>query len=88
MQKFNLFNANASEPKNKESKGKEREAINFEDYFIDDYQHYPLKEQQKVYQWNELILSVSLVSLSWSSMLVEDLKVAIPDKTNPEGQHL
>ena len=44
MKKFNPFNTDDSEPKHKESKGKVRESINFEDHFIDDYQHYPKKE--------------------------------------------
>ena len=85
---FNLFNTDAYEPKNKESKGKERGTINFEEHFIDDYQDYPEVDFQKVFELNELILSVSLVSSSWSSMLVEDFKVAIPDTTKPEGQNL
>ena len=85
MKKFNPFNTDAYEPKNKETK---RGTISFEEHFIDDYQDYPEVDYQKVYELNELILSVSLVSSSWSSMLVEDLKVAIPDTTKPEGQNL
>jgi hypothetical protein len=72
--------------KNKDSKGKQRESFNPRNHFLDDYQHYPAQEHQKVYPTNELIYSVSLVSNCWASMLVEEHRVAIPEKSKLEGQ--
>lgn len=59
-----------------------------QNYFLDDYQHYPPKEHQQVYQKKEFFYSVSTVKKCWTSMLVEDRRVLLSEKSNPDGQTL